>query len=85
MTREHTLKTAPSFFSEILGGRKTFEARYNRDRDFAVGDRVCWREWDPSKFLPTGSELHGIITYVLPGGRFGIDPNHCVFSFELDA
>jgi hypothetical protein len=48
MTREHSLKTWPSEFAAIRDGRKLFEVRSNRDRDFAVDDVLVLRLWDPA-------------------------------------
>lgn len=43
----HELKTLPSFFDAVIGGRKTFEIRKD-DRGFQAGDTVTLREYDPS-------------------------------------
>ncbi|HVJ92322.1 MAG TPA: ASCH/PUA domain-containing protein [Labilithrix sp.] len=82
---EHELKVWPSFFRELAEGRKRFEAR-RADRDYAVGDVLRLREWDPQhapySLAYTGRELRMRVTYVLFGGRFGIDAGHCVMSIE---
>jgi site-specific DNA-cytosine methylase len=49
--RTHELKTWPSYFEAILRGEKRHECRLN-DRDFAVGDVLVLREWDPSRYQP---------------------------------
>lgn len=40
----HRLKTESRFFAAICRGDKTFEIRYNRDRDFQTGDTVIFEE-----------------------------------------
>lgn len=81
--RTHDLKTWPSYFAEVGSRKKTFEVRLN-DRDFAVGDELILSEYDPTKFggTFTGDQILTIITYVLHGGRFGIQEGHCVLGFN---
>lgn len=82
--KTHDLKTWPSYFEAVRRGEKTFEVRKN-DRDFARGDELILSEWDPASLgcvgSFTGRELATIITYVLPGGQFGIEAGHCVIGF----
>ncbi len=87
--RKHELKTWPSFFEALYRGEKTFEVRKN-DRDFAVGDVLYLREWDPGKETPRGLEewcysgrtLLFEVTYILHGGRFGIEASVCVMGLR---
>ena len=44
--KTHSLKTWPSYWLAVKRGDKTFEVRRN-DRDFAVGDLLLLRMWDP--------------------------------------
>ncbi len=88
--REHELKTWPSFFKAIRDGSKTFEVR-RADRDFAVGDCLILKEWDPGQQIGslsdyagyTGEALRVRVTYLMPGGKFGIDPAYCVMGIEV--
>lgn len=89
--RTHDLKCWPSFFAAVLDGSKTFEVRKN-DRDFAVGDVLDIREWDPcADRIEFGVRMHGVgdytkrdckrrVTYVLRGGEFGITAGFCVLG-----
>lgn len=85
--RTHGLKTWPSYFEAVLKGEKTFEIRLN-DRDFTVGDVLILHEWDPGSptrdsHLTTGytsRKLEKRVTYVMQGGRFGLDPHWCVLG-----
>lgn len=79
---EHELKTWPEFFESVSSGRKPFEVRKN-DRDFKVGDVLILKEWDPEKELYSGRVLYKTVTYLLPGGSFGIDPDYCVMGLGV--
>lgn len=81
----HNLKTWRSDYEAIECGDKTFEVRFN-DRDYAVGDILCLRKWDPHESRQMADdrgliELMVRVTYVMPGGRWGIDPSWCVLGF----
>lgn len=86
--RTHDLKCWPSFFAAVRDGSKTFEVRRN-DRDFAVGDVLHLREWDPYAMGNFGITRSGNytrathdmrVTYVLRGGEFGIAAGFCVMG-----
>jgi hypothetical protein len=64
--RTHELKSWPEYFKPVQDGRKTFELRRD-DRDFAVGDVLLMREWDPERKEYTGNEIRRSVTYVLRG------------------
>jgi hypothetical protein len=44
----HELKTWPVPFAAMLEGRKMYELRPCEDREFAVGDELILREWQPA-------------------------------------
>lgn len=44
--KRHVLKCWPEFFDAIADGRKTFELRRD-DREYAVGDVLELRWWNP--------------------------------------
>lgn len=69
----HDLKTWPIYFRALEAGLKTFEMRVN-DRNFALGDFLHLREYEPTANRYTDRTLMFKITYVLPGGQFGILP-----------
>jgi hypothetical protein len=77
----HTLKTWPVYYRALADGSKTFEVRRN-DRDFAIGDVLELREWDPETAVFTGREMGKVVSYVLRGGSFGIDPAFCVLGLR---
>ncbi len=74
----HELKVLPDFFADIYMQRKQFEVRKN-DRDFKAGDILILRLWSPETGYG-GAELTRTITYILPGGQFGIETGYCVLS-----
>lgn len=86
--RTHDLKTWPSYFEAIRRGDKRFEIRKN-DRDFAIGDVLNLREYDPGKEVTiddwryTGRSLLCEVRHVIYGGQFGIEPGHCVMSIHV--
>lgn len=64
---DRELKTYPSYFEDILEGRKTFEVR-NRTQDdgpprpFLIGERILLREWNPATEY-SGREMTILVTY----------------------
>lgn len=75
----HELKTWPQFFEAVATGKKTFEVR-KADRQFAVGEVIRVREWDPASGEYTGRICHKAISYRLDGGQFGVETGYCVLG-----
>lgn len=78
---DHELKTWPVFYADVVSGRKPFEVR-KADRPFQEGDVLILREWS------TGSGYSGRycfrrITYILPGGDFGVAADHVVLGLGV--
>ena len=88
--RVHDLKTWPEPYTAILDGRKHFEIRQD-DRGYAVGDILLLKEFDPSKvgFMSpsyvgfTGREIRAVVTYMVPGGAWGLPSNLCVMNIRV--
>ena len=82
MLKTHILRTWPKHLEAVIRGDKTFEVRQN-DRDFAVGDILDLREWDPEtqEYGPR-SILHHV-TYILEGGQFGIEEGYVVMGLDV--
>lgn len=91
--RIHDLKTWPSHWRSVRDGTKTFEVRKN-DRDFALGDVLRLRLWDPcsgsyvnERNFPCGEDqspfVMAQIVFILSGGRDGIPESHCVLGIRL--
>jgi len=76
----HELKTWPGYFQPIMDGLKTFEIR-KADRDFAVGDVLYLREFDPESEAYTGRDIRVTVTYIISGGPFRVD-GHVVMAFH---
>lgn len=81
LPKAHTLKTWPGVFDSLLTRAKSFEVRKD-DRDFGVGDTLILREWDPDEGDYTGRKMRALITYLLPGGQFGIESGHVCMSIK---
>ena len=64
----HELKIWPEFYNAVDRGEKTFEVRKGEDRQYASGDLVALREWDPKTKKYTGSFTTKVVTYVMHGG-----------------
>lgn len=80
----HVVKTWPPYFEDICSGAKTFEVRRN-DRGYAVGDILDLVEYDPKDGASYGLHHSGRntfkrVTYILPGGQFGIEPGYIVMA-----
>lgn len=86
MSKTHKIKIWPSYFAAIERGDKTFEWRRN-DRDYAVGDMLVLREWDPAKGEAasclgyTGSSITARITYKVEG-VFGMPAGFCILGIK---
>lgn len=77
--KTHDLKTWPVVFDALLTRAKSFDVRRD-DRDFSVGDTLRMREWDNVAERYTGRTMRALITYLLPGGRFGIEAGYVCMS-----
>lgn len=77
----HRIKCWPEYFDAIARGLKTFEVRKN-DRDYRAGDLLAICEWDPQTREFTGARRIMLVSYVLPGGQFGIDADYVVMGLK---
>jgi len=80
----HELKTWPSNYQAMVDGVKTWDWRRDDDRDFEVGDRITFFEFDPHEQRDTNRELQMVISYIMHGGQFGIPPGYCIMSIVED-
>lgn len=60
----HDLKIWPMWFSQVTGGHKAFEIRWN-DRDYKCGDMLLLREWDPETEAYTGRETYRRVSSII--------------------
>ena len=75
----HTLKIFPDFWDAVTRGDKTFEVRRD-DRGFSVGDMLeLIRMGEPTA---ARRRLTYAITYILPGGQYGIEPGYVVLGLR---
>lgn len=78
---KHELKIWPEYFDDVFHRRKNFEVRKN-DRGYQVGDFIVLRRFDPNKGEYIGGICGREITYMLEGGKFGIEPGYVVLGLE---
>jgi hypothetical protein len=78
----HELKVWPVYLDAILNGEKPFEIR-RHDRDFRVGDVLRLREYDPEEGGYGKRQSWQTVTYVMPGGRWGVSPDYCVMGLRM--
>lgn len=79
--RFHYLKTWTVPWHDIEAGRKPFEYR-KHDRDYRVGDILVLEEYEPNEGIHTNKALERRVTYLLPGGTFGVPEGYCVMGLE---
>jgi len=76
----HTLEIWPDQFQAIYTSKKNFEWRKN-DRDFKVGDVLCFRCWSPAthEYLQY-PKIERRVTYILYGPDFDIPEGYCIMQ-----
>lgn len=77
----HELKTWNEYFEAIFTGNKTFEIRKN-NRGFKNGDTLILKEWDPKTEKYTGRQVSKTVTYLLDGGKFGLEIGFVAMAIE---
>ena len=77
----HSLKVWPKYFDAIKEGLKKFDVRLD-DRSFRKGDALFLEEYLPKEGFFTGRALLRKVTYVLRGGKFGIEEGYVVLGIE---
>lgn len=85
MATTHHLKCAAPYFDAIARGDKTFEVRKD-DRVFQSGDTLLLTRIDdqaPGSMPWEQFTLGVIVTFVLQGGQFGIEPGYVVMAIRL--
>lgn len=76
----HELKTWPSNYWPIFLNVKNFDVRVN-DRDFKVGDKLKFREYDPKTEQYTGRVCFREISFVLGSNPHIKLKNKVILSF----
>jgi hypothetical protein len=81
--RVHVLKVGPPYFAAVDEGRKTFEIRRD-DRDYRVGDLLLLSEYLADWDEYTGRTCERRVTYVLPGGQFGLADDYVCMALVAE-
>lgn len=84
MPATHYLKTWPAFWEAVERGDKNFEVRKN-DRAFQTGDTLMLEFYDPTRPPEPFQAVQRValrrrVTFVLPGGEFGIESGYVVMG-----
>lgn len=77
--RAHLLKTIDPYYEDVELGRKPFELRVD-DRIYRLGDVLVLARWRDGRF--TGERIYRVVTYLLQGGAFGLEPGHVVMALK---
>mgnify|MGYP002566296071 CR=1 FL=1 len=78
-TRVHYIKCEKEFFSDVVGGYKSFEIRKN-DRGYKVGDTLEMLEFKDGK--NTGRMIRAEVTYLLEGYT-GLEDGYCILGISV--
>jgi hypothetical protein len=81
--QHHELKVYQEYFDAIKCGAKNFEVRKN-DRDFQTGDTLNLSEFNPHTQRFTGRAITRVVSYVFPGGQFGIEEGYVVLGLKSE-
>lgn len=83
--KTHELKCLRSLYTDLAAGTRAFDYRLN-DRDYMVGDRIVYHEYDPSRgrYTFTGSTTGAEVTTVWHGGRLGLPEGYCILGIKVD-
>lgn len=77
----HEVKIAPSYYGDVISGRKRFELRKN-DRDYKEGDRLKMLEFADGKH--TGRTIDADIIYLLEDYT-GLEEGYCILGIDVTA
>lgn len=78
----HTLKTDFGLMPDIRNRIKTFDVRKN-DREFKVGDTLLLHGWNKKTEKYTDQKIKVEVTYILPGGQYGIQKGFVVLAIKV--
>jgi len=79
ITAIHELKSWPDPFQALMDGTKRAEVRA-MDRDFAVGDLLYLREWNPVEEAYTGRHIFRQVTHITHPGEYNLPDGLGVLS-----
>ena len=80
--KTHKLKITPQYFYDICYRNKRFEVRKD-DRNYQVGDKILFEEYDPETKTYTGRSFSPDrpIQYILKDCPFGVEKGYCVLGW----
>lgn len=78
----HILKCWTEPFNAVVEGRKTFEIRDGSDRNYAIGDRLQLRDYDPEAGTFSGREALCDVPHLIRGPAWGLPKEMVVMSIK---
>lgn len=78
------MKTWPEPFQAVWDESKPYEVRKD-DRAYAVGDLLFLREWSQTTGIYSGRAILARVSYMTPGGEWGLPPGLCVLGLVVYA
>ncbi len=77
----HDLKTIPNEFAAAASGALRFQLRFN-DRNYAIGDQIRLKEYDPFGNKYTGRTLTFDISYIVAADGVILRENYIIMSLS---
>ena len=77
----HNKKLIQPFFDEVWDGKKMFELRKN-DCNYAIGDSIVLKEYDPIANKYTWREVEAVITCILQDYE-GLEEGYCILGIVI--
>lgn len=75
----HEMKCSPTYFDDVISGRKGFELRRD-DRGIEIGDTIVLKEFGALSGY-SGREISVAVRYVLRGFA-GLEAGYCIVGFS---
>lgn len=89
MEPDYEVKSWPWFFEQMVSLQKKHDMRDMRDRQYAVGDVMLLREFDPRDGKYTGRTAQALITYITSNATpcamssSALDNDYAILSLEI--
>lgn len=75
----HELKLHPKYYDDVLLGKKRFELRKD-DREYKVGDLLCFYEYANGEYTGRKSDLFSIHYILRNCPKYGLKKGYCILG-----